>query len=164
MRSIKIASTADIVLIRELSQKIWPQTYIPIIGVQQVHYMLELFYSQEALKKQMEESGHYFILCYEDLEPVAFASYSEIEPLIYKLHKIYTLPEWQGKRIGQYMLRYIVADLKSRGAAALRLNVNRHNYPAKSFYEKTGFKHFKEEDIDIGNGFFMNDHVLELPI
>ena len=164
MLSIKIATVVDIPLIQELSKQIWPQTYNPLIGEKQVAYMLELFYSQNALKMQMEEAAHNFIICYSDSVPVAFASYSEIEPQIYKLQKIYTLPDQQGKGIGHYMLEYIVNDLKNRKATALRLNVNRNNYPAKSFYEKTGFTHFMEEDIDIGNGFFMNDHVLELAI
>jgi len=57
-----------------------------------------------------------------------------------------------------------VDELRSNSAQALRLNVNRNNHVAKAFYEKAGFHHFMEEDIDIGNGFFMNDHVLELTI
>lgn len=164
MLSIKIATVADIPLIRNLSFRIWPATYFPIIGEKQVAYMLSLFYSPEILERQMTEQGQTFIICYDDETPVAFAAYSEIEPLVYKLHKIYALPQRQRTGIGQYMLAYIVNDLRSRNATALRLNVNRHNHVAKAFYEKTGFKHFMEEDIDIGGGFFMNDHVLELAI
>ena len=47
-----------------------------------------------------------------------------------------------------------------RGAVSLLLNVNRQN-KAKFFYEKLGFTVIKEEDIDIGNGYFMNDYVME---
>ena len=144
--------------------QVWPQTYTPILGNRQVDYMIDLFYAPEELQKQMEQSGHRFIICYHDREPVAFASWSETEPLIYKLHKIYILPGQQGKGIGRYMIGHIVSEIRSKGATALRLNVNRYNYPAKTFYEKTGFKHFKEEDINIGNGYFMNDHVFSLSI
>ena len=31
---------------------------------------------------------------------------------------------------------------------------------AVGFYEKLGFTVIKEEDIDIGNGFFMNDYFM----
>jgi ribosomal protein S18 acetylase RimI-like enzyme len=41
--------------------------------------------------------------------------------------------------------------------------VNRHNR-ALHFYEKQGFKIIREEDIDIGSGYFMNDYVMELTI
>ncbi|MGZ8545109.1 MAG: GNAT family N-acetyltransferase, partial [Flavisolibacter sp.] len=50
-----------------------------------------------------------------------------------------------------------------KGATVLRLNVNRNN-SARSFYEKLGFEMIGEEDIDIGNGYFMNDYVMEKKI
>jgi ribosomal protein S18 acetylase RimI-like enzyme len=43
------------------------------------------------------------------------------------------------------------------------LNVNRFN-PAVSFYEKYGFRTVKEEVIDIGNGFVMDDFVMVLEV
>jgi ribosomal protein S18 acetylase RimI-like enzyme len=43
------------------------------------------------------------------------------------------------------------------------VNVNRHN-KALHFYEKYGFKIIREEDIDIGEGYFMNDYVMELKL
>jgi len=144
--------------------QVWPQTYTPIIGAQQVAYMLAQFYSPDALQKQMEEHNHQFILCYSDSEPIAFASYSETEPQIFKLHKLYILPTLQGKGIGRYMIQHIADDLRTRNATTLRLNVNRYNTAAIAFYEKTGFTLFKTEDIDIGNGFFMNDYVLEMKL
>lgn len=161
---IKVAGVADIPVIQALTTEIWPPTYIPIIGERQVDYMLNLFYTAEALEKQITEFNHKFIICYTGDQAAAFASYSEIEPAVFKLHKIYILPSMQGKGIGRYMLNYITEDIKAKGAVALRLNVNIHNHPAKAFYSKVGFTHYKDEDIDIGAGFFMNDHVLSLAI
>jgi len=54
----------------------------------------------------------------------------------------------------------LVAAMKIKGASSLQLNVNRNNN-AKVFYEKIGFAVIKEEDIDIGNGYLMNDYVME---
>ncbi len=129
-----------------------------------MNYMLDRFYSSDALRKQMEEDNHTFIVGYDESEPVAFAAYSEIEQGVYKLHKLYILTTQQGKGIGRAMVNHIVADIKKTGASALRLNVNIYNTPAMSFYERLGFAHFKDEDIDIGGGFFMNDHVLQLTV
>ena len=160
---IKNAGPADIATIRDLAMRIWPQTYVPIIGEKQVAYMLNLFYTPEVLAQQMQD-GHQFIACFDDDQSVGFAAWSEIEPGIFKLHKIYILPDQQGKGIGRFMLDHIVKELRANGASALRLNVNRYNYPAIAFYERNGFKHFADEDIEIGNGYFMNDHVLSLAI
>ncbi len=163
MLLIKNATIADIPLIRDLATQIWPQTYTPIIGVEQVAYMLALFYSPEQLKAQIKDH-HTFLICYDNSLPVAFASYAEAEPGKYKLHKLYILPDQQGKGIGKFLVQHIVADLKSHGARSLYLNVNRYNSSAKAFYEKVGFKQLKDEDIHIGEGYYMNDHVLEMDI
>ena len=163
MLSIRKADTADIQLIRELAMQVWPQTYTPILGDNQVAYMLGLFYTPAALQLQMEQN-HRFIVCNSNEQPVAFASWSEIKPGIFKLHKIYIIPGQQGKGIGRFIIDHITRELKQAGAKELRLNVNIYNHAAKSFYEKTGFKHIADEDIDIGGGYFMNDHVLGLLI
>lgn len=161
MLNVKKAGPADIALIRELAMKIWPPTYMPIIGAQQVAYMIDLFYSQEALIKQMEQLHHRFIICFDDQSAIGFASYGAVDNEVFKLHKLYILPEMQGKGAGKYMVNYIAKELQSEGVKYLRLNVNRYNANAIAFYEKAGFRHHMEEDIDIGHGYFMNDHVLE---
>jgi ribosomal protein S18 acetylase RimI-like enzyme len=160
---IKNATVNDIPLIRTLTMQVWPQTYTPIVGEEQVNYMLARFYSPEALQNQME-NGHQVIIGYDNDEPVTFASYSEIAPNTYKLHKLYIVVAAQGQGFGRHMIDHIVAALKSIGGTSLRLNVNIYNSPAMAFYKKIGFTHFGDEDIDIGNGYFMNDHILSLPI
>jgi len=160
MLEIKRATAADIPLIRALSEQVWPQTYIPIIGAEQVSYMLNLFYSEDSLKQQLAE-GHTFLVCSRDGMPAGFASYSDTGGGIFKLHKLYVATAQQGHGIGRFMLDFILEDLKRMGGSALRLNVNRYNHPAIAFYTKTGFTQVYDEDIDIGYGFFMNDHVLE---
>ena len=62
------------------------------------------------------------------------------------------------------MVDRVLCDVREFGAHKLRLNVNIHNTPAINFYEKYGFHKAYDEDIDIGNGFFMNDHVYELEV
>jgi diamine N-acetyltransferase len=60
-------------------------------------------------------------------------------------------------------MEQIIEKIKAEGATTLLLNVNRDN-SAKTFYEKLGFAVLKVEDIDIGNGFFMNDYIMEKKI
>lgn len=160
MFEIKKASTADIPLIRELTFRIWPQTYAPILSQEQIDYMLDMMYSETSLTKQMTTEGCHFIIVYENKKPVGFASFGETEPGIWKLHKIYILPTQQGKGSGRFALDYIIETIKEKGATALQLQVNRYN-KAKDFYEKLGFAVIKIADFDIGNGYFMNDYVME---
>jgi RsiW-degrading membrane proteinase PrsW (M82 family)/ribosomal protein S18 acetylase RimI-like enzyme len=159
MLSIAKANAEEIELIRELSAEVWPATYSPILSNDQIDYMLDKMYSPQALEKQMEE-GHEFLIVSNAGVPMGFASYSEIEPGIFKLHKIYILTLHQGRGLGRFVIEQIIEMAKAKGCSALQLNVNRQN-TAKTFYEKLGFVVIREEDIDIGNGYFMNDYVME---
>jgi ribosomal protein S18 acetylase RimI-like enzyme len=161
MLSVNKATVADIPLIRQLTFAIWPQTYSSVISKEQIDYMLEMMYNPTTLQKQIEEEGCTFIIVYDDKEPVAFASYNETEPQLWKLNKIYILSSQQGKGTGKFIINYIVAEIKAKHAKALQLQVNREN-KAKDFYEKLGFKIIKPANFDIGNGYFMNDYVMEL--
>lgn len=159
MFRIQNATAIDIPLIRELTFNVWPQTYAAILSSQQIEFMLELMYSEISLQKQMED-GSQFVIVYDDKDPVGFASFQEIELHIFKLHKIYILPSQQGKGTGKFLLDHIIAEIKSKNAKVLQLQVNRFN-KAKNFYEKLGFVVLYEADSDIGNGYFMNDYVME---
>lgn len=159
MLKIRMATSKDIPLIRELTFKVWPQTYAAIVSREQIEYMMEMMYSEASLLKQMND-GCRFIIAYDNNEPVGFASCQETEPSLFKLHKIYVLNSQQGKGTGKFMIEYLLNDIRQKGGSALQLQVNRHN-KARNFYEKLGFVTIQEADFDIGNGYFMNDYVME---
>lgn len=77
-----------------------------------------------------------------------------------KIHKLYVLPEAQGKNIGAMLVNYISEKAKYNHQSAIFLNVNKYN-SAQIFYKKIGFIVAYEEIIDIGNGFVMDDFVME---
>ena len=108
----------------------------------------------------MTEDGCQFIIVYENGNPVGFASYSEEETHRWKLNKIYVLQNQQGKGTGKYVINYIIEEIKKQNANSLYLQVNRYNN-AKTFYEKLGFAKVDFINLDIGNGYFMNDYVME---
>jgi len=157
--SLRRASDSDILLIRELSLHVWPQTYATILSPEQIQYMMQLMYSDAALHRQMQDNHHFYIV-YNAGIPIGFVSYSEIEPHLFKLHKIYILPSQQGRGTGRFVIEQVIRNVQQEGATGLQLNVNRNN-PALHFYKKLGFEAIREEDIDIGNGYLMNDYVME---
>jgi ribosomal protein S18 acetylase RimI-like enzyme len=77
-----------------------------------------------------------------------------------ELHKLYLLPELQGRGVGQAMLRHIIAVALAAGAQRLELRVNRHNFRAQRAYLRAGFKVEREVCQDIGGGFVMDDLVM----
>ncbi|MES1218929.1 MAG: GNAT family N-acetyltransferase [Bacteroidota bacterium] len=160
MFTIRNASLEDIPLIRQLTFGVWPQTYADLLSREQINYMLDMMYSESSLQKQMS-NGSQFIFVYDNEEPVGFAAYFLKEPSIFKLDKLYILPSQQGKGTGRFVIDHIIGTIKKKEATALQLQVKRDN-KAKSFYDKLGFVVINEINLDIGNGYFMEDYIMEL--
>ncbi|MCJ8167227.1 GNAT family N-acetyltransferase [Pontibacter sp. E15-1] len=157
--SIRTASLADVPLIEALAAATWEPTYGSILCKEQIHYMFGVIYSGEALERQMQE-GQTFLLFLEAEVPVGFAAYSGKDAAegVYKLNKIYLLPEAQGKGYGKAFLAAVEDEVSALGARFLDLNVNRHN-KAREFYGRCGYQVHLQEDIPIGP-YWMNDFVM----
>lgn len=156
------ASISHIPLIRQIAHETWPVAYRHILSAEQMDYMLNMMYSPSSLTKQINDLGHQFYIMKSGEDAVGFISV-EIPGVAHGaciLHKLYVHPSFQGMKYGKALLRKAMEVAASGGAGTLRLNVNRHNQ-ALHFYEKAGFRIIEEKDMDIGNGYFMNDFVME---
>ncbi|WP_231491182.1 GNAT family N-acetyltransferase [Pedobacter sp. Leaf170] len=161
MITIRKAKEGDIEIIRSIAANTWPSAYLEIIGQTQIDYMLEKMYNLAELLKQLMD-GHTFLIAEDGEADAGFAGYSIInhDERIYKLHKLYVLPTAHGKGIGKILINEVFNQVKNLGASALQLNVNKHN-KAKDFYLKGGFNIKESVVLDIGDGFVMDDYVME---
>ena len=160
--NIVVATKEQLAIVKELAYKIWPNAYETILSKAQLNYMLEMIYSIDSLEKQFD-NGHIFLLIEDDQNFIGFASY-ELNcnnSNKTKLQKLYVLPEIQGKGMGKQVIDYIKEKVVLSNNLALFLNVNKFN-KAKDFYQKYGFQIIKEEVIDIGNDYIMDDYVMEI--
>lgn len=155
------ATTEDLKTVSAIAHKTWPLTYGEILSRAQLEYMLDVFYSEISLKKNID-SGHEFILAVEDKKVLGFASFEHNyqNKKATKIHKIYILPETQGKGIGKLLVDSITEFAKQNHSTSLLLNVNRFN-KALNFYQKLGFEIIQEIDIELDYGYLMEDYVLE---
>lgn len=160
--NIVVAIKEQLAIVKNLAYKIWPNAYGTILSKAQLDYMLEMIYCMDSLEKQFD-NGHIFLLIEDDQNFIGFASY-ELNcnnSNKTKLQKLYVLPEIQGKGIGKQVIDYIKEKVVLSNNLALFLNVNKFN-KAKDFYQKYGFQIIKEEVIDIGNNYIMDDYVMEI--
>jgi diamine N-acetyltransferase len=166
MVQILQASINEIAIVQKIAHQTWPITFANILTPQQISFMLGWMYDLKALESQVTEKGHVFLLAQEEGEYLGFASY-EIhckDSNKTKIHKIYILPETQGKGVGKSLINRIITIAKENGDNHLFLNVNRFNQKAIDFYAHIGFYEAYREVIDIGNGFIMDDIVMEMKL
>ena len=146
-----------------LASKIVKEHYDPILGSTQNDYMIDKFQSVTAITKQLEQGYQYYIVSDNDENEVGFIGYYPRDNEMY-LSKFYLLRNQRGKGISREMLDFIITNTKEAGLASIVLNVNKYNVIAIRAYEKIGFVKIRDEKIDIGNGYFMDDYVYQYMI
>jgi ribosomal protein S18 acetylase RimI-like enzyme len=147
----------------DLTKKIWPKAYGAILSLDQLEYMIAKFYNEVALLELMDK-GHVFYLAHDGNKHVGFVSYElNSEPNKTKIHKIYVLPETQGIGLGRQFFELVKEKAKENNQKDIFLNVNKYN-SALHFYTKLGFSIVNDEVIPIGNGYVMDDFVMEISL
>lgn len=161
MINIVKATTSDLPIISQIAHQTWPLTYGSILSSAQLEYMLNAFYSNAALLKNIED-GNEFIIAKENNICLGFASFEHHyqNQNATKIHKIYILPETQGKGIGKLLIDAIAQFAKEDNSNTLLLNVNRFN-KALGFYQKLGFQIIEKIDIELEHGYLMEDYLMQ---
>lgn len=165
MISIQKNTDNNFTSIRAIAGAVWPIAYGAILSKEQLEYMMEMMYSVSALQEQANSNGNHFIIATENEIPVGFASYEFNYNKTHKtkIHKIYILTNQQRKGLGKLLIDYINSEAILNNQIGLLLNVNRNN-KAQYFYKMLGFLVSYEEIIAIGNGYVMDDYVMEKSI
>ena len=165
MIEIVVANKQDIPAIKKLAKHLWPVAFASILSAQQIDYMMEMMYSRASLENQMDE-GHQYAIARKNNVDVGYVSYeidhNKTEQT--KIHKLYISPHYQRHGIGKAMVDFVSQQAMQANNNAIFVNVNKYNTQAISFYNKHHFVLVKKEEIDIGNGFIMDDYVFELAL
>ena len=165
MKALRIMPVTNMELVYSVyavAEAIWEEHYTPIIGAAQVEYMVEKFLSPDAIVEQINSGYEYFLFSY-DYTFAGFAAILEKDGELF-LSKLYVDKEFRGKGIGKYMFQKFVEICKLRNLKKIWLTCNRNNVSSLAVYERLGFKKVREEVTDIGNGFVMDDFILEYEI
>ena len=163
LENIQRISGNDLLRIEQLVRVIWPIAYKEIISSEQIEYMLMGGYSIASLMKQ-SETQQFYIFTDEnnvDLGFVALEHFTNENKT--KIHKLYVLSNLQQKGIGTFLMNFAATEAKKMGNEVLFLNVNKYN-SAQKFYTKLGFNITNDVVIDIGNGYVMDDYIMEKTI
>lgn len=162
LRIMPVTNMELVYSVYAVAESIWEQYYTPIIGEAQVEYMVEKFLSPDAIVEQINSGYEYFLFSY-DYTFAGFAAILEKDGDLF-LSKLYVDEEFRGKGIGKHMFQKFIEICKLRNLKKIWLTCNRNNLDSLAVYEHLGFKKIREEVTDIGNGFVMDDFILEYEI
>jgi GNAT superfamily N-acetyltransferase len=147
----KVASMADI---------IWREHYRDILSAEQIGYMLDRFQSPRAIADAIAGGYEYDIIT-GDGKDLGYIGIKENEPRgKLFLSKLYLLREHRGQGHAARAVELLAKQCGRKGLGAIWLTVNRDN-PSVERYKKIGFKILRPVVTDIGNGFVMDDYMME---
>jgi len=159
MTIIEVSTENHVDIIESLAREIWTEHYIPIIGKQQVDYMLAGYQSKQAVKEQIASGVLYFLIG----EGQAFIGYIAVQPRGDELFlsKFYLRSSCRARGYGKKAVQFVETLARERGVRKIVLTVNKNNTAAIRAYEKIGFRNVGSLVQDIGSGFVMDDYAME---
>lgn len=161
MISFKKATKVDIPQIQELAKKSWNSAYQNIISQDQIDYMLQQMYSEEEISSHLENPNYQYYLILKNEVEAGFIGFEfHYENSTTKLHRIYLLEDFKGQGLGKVAINFLKEKTSETSDKRIILNVNKNNN-AKQIYESQGFTTYKEGVFDIGNGYVMDDFLME---
>ena len=152
----KVISKKDIQIVARLAGEIWNEHYVPIIGQQQVDYMVSSFQSEDAVENQIKNENYEYFILFHLSEPSGYFAVKQTGEDLF-LSKLYVLKEKRGTGLGKEGFRFISQKAKESGLQRIILTVNKHNINSIKAYERLGFINEGPVIADIGAGFVMDD-------
>ncbi|WP_040198211.1 GNAT family N-acetyltransferase [Candidatus Soleaferrea massiliensis] len=163
LQIIKADTDAQLKTVSELAEKIWHQHFTPIIGTDQVNYMVDKFQSCRAISGQVKDNGYEYYLFHYNGADVGYLGVKAENGALF-LSKIYLEQSFRGRKIASRAIRFLMDRCEREGLSKIWLTVNRENLNTIAAYETMGFVKVREQKADIGNGFYMDDYIMEKTI
>ena len=157
-----ITAAQEFTELEHFAAEIWREHYPSIIGQAKVEYMLKTFQSSNALERQQREGMEFFWIQSAGNQAGYLAIKREPDSDYLFVSKFYVHQAYRGMGYGRWAMNQLKELTAERQLAGLELTVNRHNASAIAFYEREGLSHLRDQCIDIGGGFFMDDYVMRL--
>lgn len=146
-----------------LARTVWQATYPALIPQAQIDFMLAGRYAANSIADQLNDPRHAWWTAQQPHTLAGFA-HASVDDAGCKLDKLYVHPDSQRRGIGRALLDAVRDWAQAQGARRLWLQVNRGNTQALAAYRQYGFRIVESRVFDIGDGFVMDDHVMELPL
>jgi len=164
IRIIKVHSEQQIENVTYLAREIWQEHYLPIIGQEQIDYMLEKFQCEQAITKQLANGYEYYSVTYNKRNAGYMAIISNMNDTSLMISKIYVRKSDRGCGLGKQMLEFVEELCRQRNIKKIWLTVNKNNRHSIEWYSRMGFTNNGPIVQDIGGGFVMDDFRMEKDI
>ncbi|MFT4892443.1 MAG: ribosomal protein S18 acetylase RimI-like enzyme [Candidatus Nanohaloarchaea archaeon] len=143
---IRKAEPEDAEYIKEAAERTWKETYIEILDTETIERIINDWYKEESLKRQIREHEHFYVI--EEEGGLAGFINATVEDGLAELHRLYIYPEYWRQGFGTELYTRLEQKIGSE-VEKIRLNVIPENDPAVDFYRKHGFETVEKKTTEL---------------
>lgn len=160
MNFINIQTNEEVQKLAKLASEIWNEYWTVILSQAQIDYMVDKFQSYGAIKNQIENDRYIYNILEDSDKVIGYFGVSPKDNYLF-LSKLYIKKDFRGLGCGKLAFNKIKQIAQQYNKKMIRLTVNKHNINTIKAYEKWGFNTVEDVVTDIGNGFVMDDYIMQ---
>lgn len=159
-----IATEKQIMETEQAAYNIWRDYYKNIFSPEQIEYMIKIFHSKEAVRKQIQ-NGHIHMVILLDGSTVGYMVYYVKNDCLI-LPRLYIKPEYRRQGLARQVIERLENIFLSEEHGLtyikkIQRNLSVRNETAITIYEHLGFRKKKQITVDLGKGYFSDDYIME---
>ena len=157
---IQINEVKNIEKLAILASEIWHEYWVEILSKEQIDYMVDNFQSENAIKNQIENENYIYFYIDNEAQNIGYIGLSKKQEYLF-LSKFYIKKDYRNKGIGTKVFEFIKDFANKNSYKKIQLTVNKNNTNTIKAYKKWGFVVVNSVVTPIGNGFVMDDYIME---
>ena len=156
-----VSTSNEINEVVNIARDIWTEYYPPIIGIDQVEYMLKNYHSKDAITIEITRDNYAYYLIKDKNRIIGYIGIQLKGDNLF-LSKIYILSSERGNGVGKTSMIFIKDLAQKNKMNKISLTVNKNNTESIAAYYRLGFIKTGDICVDIGGGYEMDDIQMEL--
>lgn len=153
----KVENTKELA---KLASSIWHEYWTKILSAEQIDYMVNKFQSENAINEQIKNERYEYFYILSDNKKAGYVGLSQKDSYLF-LSKMYIKSNFRHKGIGTLAFDSIKTYAIKKNYDKIVLTVNKYNSNTINAYKKWGFKITDAIVTDIGQGFVMDDYIMQ---
>lgn len=155
---IRKASLSDLEIIQTLGIQTFTETFAEVNTPENMQNYVRENFSLEQFTSEINNPDSRFYLAFSGKEAIGYlkinfgnAQTEIIGHQAMEIHRIYVLPAFLGKKVGQLLLDEAIKIANQTSVDSIWLGVWEENHRALQFYSKNGFETFDKHIFTLGN-------------
>ena len=160
---LQVSNPDHVTKVVDMADTIWRECYKGILSDEQIEYMVDKYQSDNVVTRKMINEGYEFYLVNNGSNVIGFISFLKDGNKLL-LTNLYILEEYREKGYCELVIDKVIKNCIDTDIDRVRITLNKLNEEGIKIYTDMGFSKIEEDVQDIGNGFVIDNCLMEKQI